>query len=194
MNPHEIVNFILHTPDGEIFQTGSCGRNQLEYQQIPGFTLLEGSALVGKDFVNESGAVEALPDKPGVHHKFDYISKTWVDPRTLEEHKTAQWALIKAARDEAEFGGFTWDGSVFDSDPVSQARIQGAVLLGTSNPDFVVDWTLADNTVRRLAANGLSALSQALGEHVTLQHSRARDARALLDQATTFSEVQSISF
>lgn len=194
MNPHEIVNFILHTPDGEIFQTGSCGRNQLEYQQIPGFTLLEGSALVGKDFVNESGAVVALPDKPGVHHKFDYKSKTWVDPRTLEEHKTAQWALIKAARDEAEFGGFTWDGSVFDSDPVSQARIQGAVLLATSNPDFVVEWTLADNTVRRLAANDLSALSQALGEHVTLQHSRARDARALLDQATTLSEVQSISF
>ena len=194
MNPHEIVNFILHTSDGEIFQTGSCGRNQLEYQQIPGFTLLEGSALVGKDFVNESGAVVALPDKPGVHHKFDYISKTWVDPRTLEEHKTAQWALIKAARDEAEFGGFTWDGSVFDSDPVSQARIQGAVLLATSNPDFVVDWTLADNTVRRLAANDLSALSQALGEHMTLQHSRARDARALLDQATTLSEVQSISF
>ena len=194
MNPHEIVNFILHTPDGEIFQTGSCGRNQLEYQQIPGFTLLEGSALVGKDFVNESGAVVALPDKPGVHHKFDYISKTWVDPHTLEEHKTAQWALIKAARDEAEFGGFTWDGSVFDSDPVSQARIQGAVLLATNNPDFVVDWTLADNTVRRLAANDLSALSQALGEHMTLQHSRARDARALLDQATTLSEVQSISF
>ena len=194
MNPHEIVNFILHTSDGEIFQTGSCGRNQLEYQQIPGFTLLEGSALVGKDFVNESGAVVALPDKPGVHHKFDYISKTWVDPRALEEHKTAQWALIKAARDEAEFGGFTWDGSVFDSDPVSQARIQGAVLLATSNPDFVVDWTLADNTVRRLAANDLSALSQALGEHMTLQHSRARDARALLDQATTLSEVQSISF
>ena len=194
MNPHEIVNFILHTSDGEIFQTGSCGRNQLEYQQIPGFTLLEGSALVGKDFVNESGAVVALPDKPGVHHKFDYKSKTWVDPRTLEEHKTAQWALIKAARDEAEFGGFTWDGSVFDSDPVSQARIQGAVLLATNNPDFVVDWTLADNTVRRLAANDLSALSQALGEHMTLQHSRARDARALLDQATTLSEVQSISF
>ena len=194
MNPHEIVNFILHTPDGEIFQTGSCGRNQLEYQQIPGFTLLEGSAVVGKDFVNESGAVVALPDKPGVHHKFDYPSKTWVDPRTLEEHKTAQWALIKAARNEAEFGGLAWDGSTFDSDQVSQARIQGAVLLATNNPNFVVDWTLADNTVRSLTTDDLNAISQALGEHVALQHSRARNARALLDQATSLSEVQSISF
>ena len=194
MNPHEIVNFILHTPDGEIFQTGSCGRNQLEYQETPGLVLLEGSAVVGKDFINDSGNVVTLPDKPSKYHKFDYKSKTWVDPRTLEEHKTAQWSLIKAARDEAEFGGFTWDGSVFDSDPVSQARIQGAVLLVTSNPDFVVDWTLADNTVRSLTTDGLNAISQALGEHVTLQHSRARDARALLDQATTLSEVQSISF
>lgn len=194
MNPYEIVNFILHTPDGEIAQTGSCGRNQLEYQVIPGLVLLEGSAVVGKDFINESGAVEAIPDKPGVHHKFDYISKTWVDPRTLEDHKTAQWTLIKAARDEAEFGGFTWDGSIFDSDQVSQARIQGAVLLATGNPNFVVDWTLADNTVRSLTADDLSAISQALGEHVSLQHSRARGARALLDQATSLSEVQAISF
>ena len=194
MNPHEIVNFILHTPDGEIFQTGSCGRNQLEYQEIPGLTLLEGFAVVGKDYVDESGAVVTLPDKPSVHHKFDYPTKTWVDTRSLEEHKTAQWALIKAARIEAEFGGFTWDGSMFDSDQVSQARIQGAVLLATSNPDFAVDWTLEDNTVRSLTADDLIAISQALGEHVSLQHSRARDARALLDQATSISEVQSISF
>ena len=194
MNPHEIVNFIMHTPDGEIIQTGSCGRNQLEYQVSSGLTLLEGSAVIGKDFINESGDVVALPDKPGIHHKFDYISKTWVDPRSLEEHKTAQWALIKAARNEAEFGGFIWNGSTFDSDQVSQARIQGAVLLATSNPDFVVDWTLADNTVRNLTADDLIAISQALGEHTSLQHTRARNARALLDQATTLSEVQAVSF
>ena len=194
MNPYETVNFILHTPDGEIIQTGSCGRNQLEYQEIPGLVLLEGSAVVGKDFISESGDVVSMPNKPSTHHKFDYPTKTWVDPRSLEDHKTAQWALIKAARSEAEFGGFTWDGSIFDSDQVSQARIQGAVLLATSDPDFVVDWTLADNTVRSLTADDLIAISQALGEHISLQHSRARDARALLDQATSISEVQSISF
>ena len=194
MNPHETVNFILHTPDGEIIQTGSCGRNQLEYQEIPGLVLLEGSAVVGKDFISESGDVVSMPNKPSTHHKFDYPTKTWVDPRSLDDHKTAQWALIKAARNEAEFGGFTWDGSMFDSDQVSQARIQGAVLLATGNPDFVVDWTLADNTVRSLTADDLTAISQALGEHTSLQHSRARNARALLDQATSISEVQAISF
>ena len=194
MNPHEVVNFILHTPDGEIIQTGSCGRNQLSYQVSPGLTLLEGSAVVGKDFISESGDVVSMPNKPSTHHKFDYSTKTWVDPRSLEDHKSAQWALIKAARSEAEFGGLAWDGSIFDSDQVSQARIQGAVLLATNNPNFVVDWTLADNTVRSLTTDDLNAISQALGEHVTLQHSRARDARALLDQATTLSEVQSISF
>ena len=194
MNPHEIVNFILHTPDGEIIQTGSCGRNQLEYQKIPGLILLEGSAVVGKDFIDESGDVVSIPNKPSTHHKFDYPTKTWVDPRSLEEHKSAQWALIKAARDEAEFGGFTWDGSMFDSDQVSQARIQGAVLLATGNPNFVVDWTLADNTVRSLTADDLIVLSLTLGEHVSLQHSRARNARALLDQATSISEAQAINF
>ena len=57
-----------------------------------------------------------------------------------------------------------------------------------------MDWTLADNTVRSLTTDDLNAISQALGEHVALQHSRARNARALLDQATSLSEVQSISF
>ena len=150
------------------------------------------TADIENDYVHQ-GEIRHKGDRPSEAHVFDYSTKTWVDPRTLDEHKTAQWALIKAARNEAEFGGFTWDGSVFDSDQVSQARIQGAVLLASSSPDFVVDWTLADNTVRSLTADDLSAISQALGEHVSLQHSRARNARALLDQATTLSEVQAVS-
>lgn len=151
------------------------------------------TADIENDYVHQ-GEIHHKGDRPSKAHIFDYSTKTWVDPRSLEDHKTAQWALIKAARNEAEFGGFTWDGSIFDSDQVSQARIQGAVLLAASNPDFVVDWTLADNTVRTLTADDLITISQALGEHVSLQHSRARDARALLDQATSIREVQAISF
>ena len=189
----ELIKVVVFMKDsGRITSVGTtCFPELLETPEQGVLTHI--TADIENDYVHQ-GEIHHKGDRPSKAHIFDYSSKSWVDPRTLDEHKTAQWALIKAARSEAEFGGFTWDGSVFDSDQVSQARIQGAVLLATSDPDFVVDWTLADNTVRSLTADDLIAISQALGEHVSLQHSRARDARALLDQATSLSEVQSISF
>lgn len=192
-NMTELIKVVVFMKDsGRITSVGTtCFPELLETPEQGVLTHI--TADIENDYVHQ-GEIHHKGDRPSKAHIFDYSSKSWVDPRTLDEHKTAQWALIKAARSEAEFGGFTWDGSVFDSDQVSQARIQGAVLLATSDPDFVVDWTLADNTVRSLTADDLIAISQALGEHVSLQHSRARDARALLDQATSLSEVQSISF
>ena len=189
----ELIKVVVFMKDsGHITSVGTtCFPELLETPEQGVLTHI--TADIENDYVHQ-GEIHHKGDRPSKAHIFDYSTKTWVDPRTLEEHKTAQWALIKAARNEAEFGGFTWDGSVFDSDQVSQARIQGAVLLATGNPNFVVDWTLADNTVRSLTADDLIVLSLTLGEHVTLQHSRARDARALLDQATTLSEVQAVSF
>lgn len=190
INIIEVAQYIRAT--GEIIMTGTtCSTEGMESDDVGVVTGV--SADIHNQYVLD-GKIVDKPPQPSKEHHFDYSSKTWVDPRSLEEHKSAQWTLIKAARNKAEFGGFTWDGSVFDSDQVSQARIQGAVLMATGNPNFVVDWTLADNTVRSLTADDLNALSQALGEHVSLQHSRARNARALLDQATSLSEVQSISF
>ena len=190
INIIKVVQYIRAT--GEIIMSGTtCSTEGMENDDVGIIT--DVSADIHNQYVLD-GEIVDKPPQPSAIHYFDYSSKSWVDPRSLEDHKTAQWTLIKAARSEAEFGGFTWDGSMFDSDQVSQARIQGAVLLATSNPDFVVDWTLADNTVRSLTADDLIALSQALGEHISLQHTRARNARALLDQATTFSEVQAVSF
>ncbi len=190
INIIKVVQYIRAT--GEIIMTGTtCSTEGMESNDMGIVT--DVSADIHNQYVLD-GVIVDKPSQPSKEHLFDYSTKTWIDPRSLEDHKTAQWALIKAARSEAEFGGFTWDGSMFDSDQVSQARIQGAVLLATSNPDFVVDWTLADNTVRSLTADDLIAISQALGEHISLQHTRARNARALLDQATSLSEVQSISF
>ena len=192
-NMTELIKVVVFMKDsGRITSVGTtCFPELLETPEQGVLTHI--AADIENDYVHQGG-IHHKGDRPSKAHIFDYTAKQWVDPRSLEDHKTAQWALIKAARNEAEFGGFTWDGSIFDSDQVSQARIQGAVLLATDNPNFVVDWTLADNTVRSLTADVLIAISQALGEHVALQHSRARNARALLDQATSLSEVQSISF
>lgn len=116
----------------------------------------------------------------------------WVDGRDLDEHKAFKWEEIKAARSTAEYAGFVWDGSTFDSDLVSQQKIMGAVQLAGLNPLFTVDWTLADNTVRTLSASEMAAVGVALGTHVETQYVIARGLRDQIAAAQTTAEVDAI--
>jgi len=94
----------------------------------------------------------------------------------------------------AEFGGFTWDGSPFDSDAISQSRIQGAVQLAATAPGFTIDWTLANNSVRNLSAADLANVGAALGMHVATQHAKARTLRSQIEAATTVAEVDAVTW
>lgn len=117
----------------------------------------------------------------------------WIDPRNLTELKAAKWKDMKAARSTAEYGGFIWDGSPFDSDAASQQRIIGASQLATLNPSaFEIDWTLADNTVRTLGAAEMNAVGIALGVHVNAQYVHARNLRQQIEAATTPQDVEAI--
>lgn len=103
---------------------------------------------------------------------------------------------ITRARDSAEFGFFTWDGSRFDANERSQARIQGALQLATlalaTGGAFTVDWTLADNTVRTLSAQDFVGVGQALAAHVEAAHVKARALKAQIDAATSLEEVAAV--
>jgi len=125
----------------------------------------------------DDGLVVEMPQRPNEHHVFDYGSKSWVDPRALADLQAAKWAEIKVDRDAAEFGGFEWQGWVFDSDQISQGRIAGAVQLARMDAAYQVDWTLADNSVVQLDAEQMQGVGAALGAHVSAQHSRARVLR-----------------
>lgn len=130
-----------------------------------------------------------MPSRPSNAHIFDYVKKEWSDPRTLLELRAARWEEIKLARAAAEFGGFEWDGSRFDSDSISQGRIQGAVQLAAMSPDFSVDWTLSDNSVRTLSSQDVASLGTALGLHVAAQHTIARVLRACIESAISLEEI-----
>ena len=149
------------------------------------------------DVDHRSGWLDAnghheLPPKPGSSHVFNYTTKQWEDPRTLADLKAAQWNLIKQARSNAEYAGFTWDGSVFDSDAISQNRITGAVTLAQLSPGFTIDWTLADNTVRTLNQADMIATGVALGAHVQTQFAKAQGLRLQIDAASTPGQVAAV--
>lgn len=128
-----------------------------------------------------------IPPSPSPMHTFDYVSKTWVDTRTLAEMKEHAWERLKQQRDALEFGGFEFDGNIYDSDQVSQGRILGAASAGIDQT-----WTLADNTTVNLTASQLQQLYAALQVHIASVHERGRIARQLIFNAETKEQIESI--
>lgn len=130
----------------------------------------------------------AMPAQPSPYHIFNYDLKDWIDPRTLDEIKAQKWAEIKVMRDQLEFGGFEFDGGIYDSDQVSQGRIMGAAVAGIDQV-----WTLADNSTVELTAMQLQQLYAALQVHIASAHERGRIARQLIYEAETKEQVEEIN-
>lgn len=130
-----------------------------------------------------------LPPQPSVYHYFDYTLKIWIDPRTLDEIKNQKWQQIKQQRNALEFGGFEFEGNVYDSDITSQGRIVAAASLGVA-----VEWTLKDNSTVWLEPEQLKALQLALATHVTTTHARGKAAREAIYAATTKEQVEAVLF
>jgi hypothetical protein len=125
---------------------------------------------------------------PSEFHVFNYISRTWVDPRTLDEIKAQKWIEIKSDRDRLEFGGFEFEGNIYDSDQVSQGRILGAASAGLDQV-----WTLADNTTVNLTADQLVQLYQVLQVHIAAAHERGRVARQAIMTAITKEDIEAVT-
>ena len=155
-----------------------------EYIEVDYFTFEKASRVEG--YVDK-GEWYAAEGKPSETHIYDYDLKDWVDPRTLDEIKVQKWTEIKSQRDQLEFGGFEFDGGIYDSDQVSQGRIMGAAAAGLDQV-----WTLADNTAVSLTASQLQQLYVALQLHIASVHERGRIARAAIESAVTKEEVEAI--
>ena len=129
----------------------------------------------------------SIGEPPSPHHTFDYTTKQWIDPRSLDDIKAQKWTEIKSQRDRLEFGGFEFEGNIYDSDQVSQGRIMGAA---AARVDQI--WTLADNTTVELTALQLQQLYVALQMHVAGVHERGRIARLAIESAETIEEVEAM--
>ncbi len=187
------MEYAILSAQGRVIGMASCSEDEIDacVALNGGHSYVAGGGNVeSMHFVN--GALQPLPEKPSHHHQFNYTTKQWEDPRTLADLKAEKWRNIKANRDAAEHGGFTWDGSVFDSDVLSQQRITGAVTLAQMSPAFTTVWTLKDNSTRTLSAADMFAVGVALGTHVSTQFLQGQLLRAQIDEAATAQEVEAI--
>lgn len=194
------MNYIIISEFGTVYGWGSCPDDAVEHIDPP-----DGRIIVPN--VNPPQSQDtywrytdgSLTDTgqpitpPSQGLTWDDQTGFWVDARTIDQLKAAKWEEVKLARSNAEYGGFVWDGSPFDSDAASQQRIIGASQLASLNPSvFEIDWTLADNTVRTLNAAEMNSVGIALGQHVNAQYVHARDLRQQIADATTKEDVQAV--
>jgi hypothetical protein len=184
---------IFNRASGEIIRWGDFDDNDLTITTVPGEDFVVGIFDGHKYFVDtQTNEAKLIPPSPTPHHVFKCPTQQWEAPRTLDDRKATQWNLIKQARSQAEYAGFTWDGSTFDSDTLSQNRITGAVTLAQLSPGFTINWTLADNSTRTLNQADMIATGVALGVHVQTQFAKAQGLRLQIDAASTPGQVAAV--
>lgn len=136
-----------------------------------------------------------IGDAPSPVHVFNWVTKQWEDPRTLQDLKDAKWEQIKSARASTEVGTFSWNGHVVDAD---LGRISGAatrVLIAQALGQFYSDtWTLADNSTIPVTGADIFSMGAALGEHVSACHVHGRLLRQQIENATSKEEVEAITW
>lgn len=119
----------------------------------------------------------------------------WEDRRTLQEHRAAAWAAIKAQRQTLETSPLTYDGMVFQADAVSQLKLSNAARLASvEGAGWSVDWTLADDSVATLGKSQINGVVGALAERADALHWVSRELRAQLDAAQSHQAIDAVAW
>lgn len=181
--------YCVVTSQGELVTLMSGTKSFIEANLYEGQSAILGDKPSTQSYWSfELGEWVTIPPSPNGYSRFNYTIKQWIDPRTIDEIKAQRWAEIKSERDRLEFGGFEFEGNIYDSDQVSQGRIMGAAVAGVDQV-----WTLADNTTVELSASQLQQLYAALQAHIASVHERGRIARQLIFNAETKEQVEEIN-
>lgn len=120
-----------------------------------------------------------------------------VDPaRQLAKARADRWAAAKAYRDARQVGGCTTQWGRVQTDDASQGRIGnaalGASIRKAAGQPFSINWTMADNTVAILDADGTIGLGFAVLSFVAACQDAGTAIRASIDAATTPDAVAAV--
>lgn len=88
----KIVDYFMHTPQGQIVMVGQCPESDLPLQSLPGASLRQGKASLSDYF--DGFGVRPIPSRPSKCHVFDWTTKTWRADVSLA------WEQVRAERDQ----------------------------------------------------------------------------------------------
>lgn len=118
----------------------------------------------------------------------DGPARHWItEAYSIQEAVVIVWNRAKTMRDLQCQGGCDTPFGRVDTTDASKIDVAGAVLMavlakGAGKP-FSIDWTMADNTVQQLDADGMIALGVAVCEHRQVCQYAGTEIRSVIDQA-----------
>lgn len=111
----------------------------------------------------------------------------------LSRRKLAMESELAQLRWEHETSGVLLDGAHIRTDPVSQAKLTGAVTLARSDPELVAfDWEAQPGNWVTLDGSSIVAIGIAVGRHVQACFSRARSLAQAIASAETHEALDAI--
>lgn len=133
-----------------------------------------------------------------IEDKGEYYEVVALPLSTLEEIKAAKIAELKYQRDKAEVEPIIYQGYSFDYDSKARERINAAIIAldvktAQINAIASIDWTTADNQDLKVTADDLRCVIASVANRSNILHIKYRKAKAMVEQATTVAEVESIT-
>lgn len=143
-----------------------------------------------------NGGLIRKSNKPSNNHKFDYVSKTWIDPRTLDDVKLEKWKAIKFIRDNEINAPITTPYGIFDGDSVSKQKITELLTVTqirlNKKLKANVKITLYDNTVVTLTGDQLLEVGLIFDDTEQVIRNKATGLRTTIYAATTIEQVNNV--
>lgn len=140
----------------------------------------------------KGGELKQRPARESQACTWDNESESWAID--LSQYKVMAWQSCRAMRDAKEFAGFTYNGNAYDSNAISQQRIQGAAQLAAMNPAIQIDWTLQDNSSITLDGDSITSLAIEMFTHIASCHAAGRQVRTMINSAQTKEDVDDAIF
>lgn len=117
-------------------------------------------------------------------------------PMDLADARAQVWARAKAYRDQRIGGGCATPAGRVQTDTVSQGRIGNAALAAfikkAGGEPFAVDWTMEDDSIVTLDADGMIAMGFAVMSYVAGCQNAGTAIRVTIDAAASAAAVQAI--
>ena len=188
---------IYDSGTGQVTMSGSVDDPTVRLRE--GYALLEGEDY-GEGWIDTERNHHPLPPAPDSLHVFNWSTKVWEDPRTLQDLKDAKWEEVKRWREAAtvapllvtRFGVFDGDAAGMDNIKSTVLGLREAAEIGAA--PATVTWTLNDNSTVDLTPVEFGEVAAMLLARGDAAHQRARVLRELITAAGTKEEIEAITW
>jgi hypothetical protein len=182
--------YLIYSASGEVIQAASGAHPEvaaLAFLLDASYILDDVPGSVGSKYVDVSGeapSVAAKPPQPSPAHTWDAVAKAWgLPPHSMSDMVARKKAGIDATRDQARHSGVTFNGVLFDSDPVSAGTSPaGQLRLRPAYPSPRASWRSQDNRDIPFTSADILGLAAAMVAKTTACYQRAWQLKALVDQ------------